>query len=1066
MAREVQWTGEIIPNGGLNDAVSPTSDEVLPNQWTAASNVEPLVDGARRRRGSAAASDTPTQKVVAKFDLGTNTREFVDGSSEYIAESFEPSEEIYVDQVAVRLLASSGTPTGEVELGIFTDNSGEPSTTAVQHGAFADYDTATAEEIQSADTKQITGGTWFVFKSSAGKATLAADTTYWIVCRHTDAAATGTSNISIEEKTASTGTAPINIPSGNPSIWLDPDDIEDATGVSDNANTGSATLPEHTGLHPGGFAPTGGDGVVLHTATGALPVNGHAWVEQPATACTNALSQGGSVLSSYTFSSNFTALMVYRPRGPADTNASIMIGRRGGSSSENGIGCPIKNAAGRGYISTDSLADQSTSGSQDTNDTDVKIMIATRSSGVISFYGTLADDTAESFGTITTSESLEFDALLRWDGNSDSEAGLGIVQIVVYNFALSTDERNELYAWAQNRFGLTHFNETVGEVAYSTDGSTWNSVAAADLNYRVYSGVGEMTAICDYQKSDGTQRHIITADENIYKNVDGVVSLVDGQMLRGIRREEVGGRDPDVQYPSWSNGGDRLFLTDYTTESRKFYVDDDGVERVEIEGLFKPAVTPTLGEAVAGGLLDGTYYVDYHFYNYRTGARSNPMDSGIGTASFTQILDIETDDNTLTVDDLPTGPTLGTLGESATHIRIMVKEPGSSIYRLAKEIPIGTTSASITSDDKPFTIEDEYNHNPPPVHAVRIYAENRNFIADLRGTSGEAGTAAGNLGLPWRLQWSAINGITPYIESYPTLQYRDFDKSDRITALAFMPPRTLIVGMTRSVVAIDARRPGTSDVLQLTSTVGVAHHRSIIVIDSVLYWLSDNPRGFYKWEPGMREPERMRGADKVLSTLDQTRFTLASTARLPEDKDRSQWWTLLSSDSASTHDTLLVHDRAMNPPMGSWTVFEKPAGREGSIIGTVLESGTTKMYLGGVDGIEREQDTGDTDDGTEFTGSVSLKAFDFQQQGATKRFRGIQTIVEGSDDSDLTLAVERDLGNLPTQTAEMDPSPSGGDRIVKTHERTRGLVLRPTYSGKKPWRIKDVSMNIQPTKRT
>jgi hypothetical protein len=1069
VARESIWTGEIVPNGGLNDAVSPTSDAVSHDQWTEASNVEPMIDGVRRRRGSAASADTAIQAVSVGFRLGGNVREFADTTSEYIAQSFESAEVLYVDTVAVQLTVSSGTPVGEVEIGIFTDNAGAPSTTAVQNGAFADFGTVTAEEIQAASEKQINSvsyshpqPSWFQFVSTAGKATLAADTTYWLVCRHSDAAATGTSNISIAEKTSSSGSAPDALPSGvGPVIWLDPDDIDDSIG--DNNNTSSTPLPEKTGNHPGGWVPTSpsSDGVVLHTIGGALPINGHAWIEQPATAAKSCLSGGGSAIGSYTFSGKVSVLVVYRPRqAGAEASANWMTGRRI-SGPENGFAVPIRSAVGRAAIFTDSLVtpDESST-TNDTDDTDVKIMIGRKgSNGVWAFYGTTATSVAN-FGTISNSESMEFDALFRADNGTTAVPGVGIVQLVIWPDTITAADTIAVYDWAQTRYGLDFASQAVGEVAYSTDGTSWTNVEIANLNYRIYSGVGEITAICDYQKSDGTQRHLIVADQNVYKNDGGTLTQVDTQAVQGFNDSTVAAQNG--HYPSWSNGGDRLTITDGSVEARKFYVDDDGIERWENEGIAKPVKVITTGLDTGGSPLadNSVYEFDYYLYNARTGARSNSSQLGVTNTDYQETPDGATQHVTIT--GLPDYAQFS--GDGITHIRIVVKEFGSSIFRLVKQIPFGTTSTTIESTDFPATTEDEYNHNPPDVHHVRINAENRNFIAHTRVDDPDS-NVGGTLELPWRLHWSAINGITPYLESYPALQYRDFDRSDRISALAFMPPRTLIIGMTRSIAAIDARRPGVSDILQISQTIGVAHHRSIIVIDGVVYWLSGNPRGFYRWEPGMKEPSRMRGADKLLSKMDADSFALASTARLPEDKDRSQWWTLLKSSGATSRDTVFVHDRALN----SWTAFEMPESRAGSLIGTVLNSGVTKMYLGGADGIEREMDTGDDDDGVPFTGSVGLKALEFGRQGMTKRVRSIQTIVEGSDDSDLALDLEIDLGARATQTTDMSDqvSPSGSDKIVKSHDiRGRGLIFRPRYYGVKPWRIREVTFDVQPTSKT
>ena len=120
------------------------------------------------------------------------------------------------------------------------------------------------------------------------------------------------------------GKAPLDL--GSPAIWFRADDI---VGVGDGNNTGTQPVPEHSGNFVNGWIDgpaTGFQGVIFHSGSGAEPLNGHAWVEQPATRSDLALTGVAAEGDSVRFDGDLTFLAVFRA-SPPDVHASWTLGR-------------------------------------------------------------------------------------------------------------------------------------------------------------------------------------------------------------------------------------------------------------------------------------------------------------------------------------------------------------------------------------------------------------------------------------------------------------------------------------------------------------------------------------------------------------------------------------------------------------------------------------------------------------------------------------------------------------------------------------------------------------------
>ena len=528
-----------------------------------------------------------------------------------------------------------------------------------------------------------------------------------------------------------------------------------------------------------------------------------------------------------------------------------------------------------------------------------------------------------------------------------------------------------------------------GKVNYATTLGSWTDVAAADLNFRVYAGVGAITGIHDYWLSDGqTQRHILTHDREVYKNSAGTITQVSGRLRESFTASA-------NTFPSFAVGQDRLLIAHGSDMPTKFNV-LAGVEGYSNQGLAPPTVDPSLAVSNTGGSLtvDHEFFVDYYYWNDDLAIRSNSRYQGISALS------VSTSGTDLTLDITGLPAEVAREGDSATHLRVMLRDhtAGETVWTYQQQVALGTTSVKVLTRN--IGTEGEYVHNVPPTHSINCVAANRQFVG-------------GDSTYPWRLWYSLIVGAVSYYESFPTTSFRDFGQGDAdyITALLFIPPRHVMVGMKNSIWIIDANRPGTSDAIRVSSGVGIAHHNAATVVGRTVFFVSDGDRskGMYTWAGG-GEPQPLFGVDDTFKALNQGRLQYASCAHYAPGDNRFQWWTLLSS--GSTGDRILMYDYALK----SWTVYKTA----GNVLGEIEVSNIERLFLGGYDGFERLADDGPQDDSTDITSTFTMKSYDFGSQEVRKRMRFSDYVALGKSAGSINVSLDFDFGTGLGTTATYD----------------------------------------------
>lgn len=620
-------------------------------------------------------------------------------------------------------------------------------------------------------------------------------------------------------------------------------------------------------------------------------------------------------------------------------------------------------------------------------------------------------------------------------------------------------------------------NSVFFEAGDDADGGAFQSAALVsfaaygnDHNYRVYDGQGyAITAIADYRLSDAsTSRHLIVAGGKLFKNVAGTVTQI-------TSTEYAAGATPFSTsanvLQSWAVGQDRWFVTDGTDEPKKFYV-LSSTEYFENEGIAPPTATPTAAVGGAGDpLTDGAWEFDYLYWNNDLGIASELRFLELPPAG----MKVTTTSDEVNITGLPSA--VVRTGDRATHKRIYAKSPGSTIFRLIKTISLAATSATILgADEDAIGAQNDPvgSHVIAPNHTIKVVGENQQFISGIAAT-------------PYRVYGSNIIGVTPYYESFPVNRFRDFGRGDGdyVTALFFMPPRTLVVGCRNSIWAVDARRFLTSDRFLISKEVGIAGHRAGCVSGNRLYFWSDAERnkGPYVWQ-GQDEPQLLMGIDDTFKALTLTRLKYTSCEQYSPGDNRFQWISLATSGGGSQHDIVLVYDYVL----GAWMYWTRPALRFVNVLGSVEGSTGSRIYMGGYDGFEYQHDSGTTDAGAVYSASVKLKRFDAGSPQTTKRLRWCEYVAEAQSDGSMLLTVERDVGvrgRITVPLPQQGPLGSGGVFELGTSELGGGSVLgggedlqqrvsvrgrckrwQPTISAETDFFLKGIAFGVQPAARS
>ena len=573
----------------------------------------------------------------------------------------------------------------------------------------------------------------------------------------------------------------------------------------------------------------------------------------------------------------------------------------------------------------------------------------------------------------------------------------------------------------------------------------------------------EITGIHDFKDGFGNTRHIVAFTKTIYKNVSGVLTSL------GTFDTDHGS---DV-HPSLISCDGRLLATNGVSgdPSKKFYL-DGGTPRFANEGISKPTTQLVAAPVLSGGTLsDGVYSVDYYYVD-KTAPReviSNPRDEGDSDVADTADTAGASDLGSISITGMATA--VARTNDRATHKRIMILGPGTAnkwVYS-GIEVAIATTTATI-SDPLLFGAEAEFDHDVAPTHSIKAAGAERQFIAGIESN-------------PRRVQWSRARGTLVSVESYPPFNRKDLGVGDdETTALALVPPNTVLVGMRNSIWALDETQPSRPPEL-ISNRVGIAGHKSLTVVGRQAYFWSDseNHKGPFKFDG--RNVVPLVALDKTVNgeggtpNLNLSRIPLISCAHYAAGDTRFQWWSAVSQAGETAHDLILVYDYNIE----SWTKYRVAS----NILGEVEVSNQNAVFIGTVAGRELQADQGNDDIGSPIKGEVTLRPLTFGDIHDRSHIRGLVTRSQSTNLGDLLLVLTSDLdfgGESSTITVVLNQEGAAGSllgtgtlgtfvlagsgELLRDHSfRSVGRVFEARLSGTAPWYLNRLAWRVRESGR-
>jgi len=566
---------------------------------------------------------------------------------------------------------------------------------------------------------------------------------------------------------------------------------------------------------------------------------------------------------------------------------------------------------------------------------------------------------------------------------------------------------------------------------------------------------GAITGILDYRLSDGaTERLLVASGAEVYKEVSGTMTVVSPNTGTFTVNAD--------NQPSMNVGNDTAFISNGVEVPKKFFI-RSATEYWANDGISPPTATPTLATAAGGSLVivpTGVWAVDYYYWDDVLQQKSNTKYQGAATLTVT----LSAGNQKIQITNLPNDITRA--GDRATHIRISLKSPASGIFRFAGtaegQVALGVTTTTITVDA--MTNEPDYDDDVAPVHSIATVGANQRFVAGITAT-------------PWRVMASKIGITGAFYESFPSLSYRDFGKGDGdyVTALAFISPATLIIGMKNSVWALDARRFLTAEPVLIAKNVGIAGKNAFTVVGRALFFVSDSQRvkGMALWDG--QQVRLFTELDTTFKSLVPGRIKYASCAHLAPGDGRFQWWTLVTS-TGSTPNRVIVYDYSLE----AFSYYR----HSGNVLGTA-STGTalSRVKIGDTSGYLWDADEGVTDDGALIAASFTAKRLDYGSPDAPKRARFIRAEGDGSTNSDLSVRFEPDQIGYPSFSAQLDFIRedgsylgagvlgtfvlASGSPVISTRTGLVGVArnLQPTFYGDSRWSLRGYSLGAQVLRR-
>ena len=280
----------------------------------------------------------------------------------------------------------------------------------------------------------------------------------------------------------------------------------------------------------------------------------------------------------------------------------------------------------------------------------------------------------------------------------------------------------------------------------------------------------------------------------------------------------------------------------------KAYI-EGGSKKVRDWGIVRPTVGTLAGAAGAAGSPSGTYELRVSYVNTRTGVESSI--SNTATATVTVV------NQQISWSNIPVSSD-GQVDKRNLYVRNTSTQAN---FYLAGSVADNTTTTATTNtlDSALVTIgPDTAENDPPPSASVCEWHGSRMFVA---GPNAPTTIFYSKLGSPEQFDPDFFEYINPI-------------DGQSITGL-HSTSGALLVFKRESTWILVGDDPSTWEILPLFKDVGAVSHRTIVTVEGITYWWSE--QGPMSWDGGSRQP-RPIGRGLLSNTIDPTVIAPAQMA--------------------------------------------------------------------------------------------------------------------------------------------------------------------------------------------
>jgi hypothetical protein len=324
---------------------------------------------------------------------------------------------------------------------------------------------------------------------------------------------------------------------------------------------------------------------------------------------------------------------------------------------------------------------------------------------------------------------------------------------------------------------------------------------ALTCNTTAITGTPAIIGQYEFRRRSGssfTAYHLLVSDGGRLdkRNADNTTSVADGTAATPFTS--------GTHFPDFATANNLAFIVN-GVENKKF----NGTN-VQSVGIVAPSA-PTLAANAAAGVYTGTFEARITYYNNNTAQESSASATSAQVTVAAKKLDISW---------------AASADAQVTHVNVYLRNTTTMVtFRRVAQVAIGTTTTTVNTVETALIVlgPDTAENNPPSVASYLEFHAQRMFYVPVA--------------TPSTIEFSKISlpeSVDP--DNYEVI---GIDDGDAITGLLSISSTLLLIFKRKSIWAIYGDDPTSWEVRRVSASVGCTSHRSIVIIEGVAYFWSE-----------------------------------------------------------------------------------------------------------------------------------------------------------------------------------------------------------------------------------